>query len=270
MKTILISTLISFISFIINAQDLIIVGKLEPSSVKGKIISCNSDNLKFVKSGSTDTINFSSRSINKIGLGAVDEIYLNHLKQEFVPGSIKSVGIDYMRYRDVKTGLIININKNRVFACQFDDTCASEKFEEYFSAYSQKVIDKFSSKGITIINKNGTTVGIKNLQFQDSLILFSLANSEHEISSFIKRCNADTIYFGSESLTPAIKHGQDFILTRIGNIYEDCTVTRITGNDVFFTSANDAVLHENCAPKSKICTLLFYNFERDIKKANKK
>jgi hypothetical protein len=264
MKSALLHLLLYFLPVLINAQDLIIVGRLEQTSFKGRVVSCDSDHLNFIKSDSGDTSVFYLKTINKIVLGPVDEIYVNEFKEDFISGKIRTIGFDFMRYHDSKTGVINNINKNKIFACQFNDSCISEKLQKYFSEYNQIVLEQNFANNISMISKNGTIVKIKNLRFRDSVILFTIISGENEVSSYMNRGNSGTIYFGGESLKPYLKHGDDFILTREGNIYAECSVTRITKDKVFFTSAKDAAMHETSAQKEKICALLFFNFEKSI------
>jgi hypothetical protein len=269
MKTTIISFLLSVLSFAISGQDILIVGQLESKSIKCKIISSNEGSLKYFNFESGDTSKILISSIHKIILGPVDEIFLTNMKQLMIPCIIESIGIHYFRYHDNQTGLINNICKDNVFACQFGDTCINNKLEEYFAEYSKKVFHPGDANKMTIIKKNALSVIVKNLQFENSVVSFSIVNGERVINTYMNCADIDQIYFGSESIHNILKHGEDFILTREGNIFNNCTIKRITNSQIFFTSNKDEIEREVSAPKDRICAILFYDFEKAIKNPDK-
>jgi hypothetical protein len=266
MRKFSIVTLLFLLPFFADAQDFLVLIKLKSSApAQGRIISSNSEYLNFLNAESGDTDAIPLNSINKIQLGTPDEVYLNDLSPTYIPCQIKNIGIDFIRFRDFQTGQIINFAKDRIFACQFSDTCASEIIRNYYSVYTKKFISQIYSNDKTIVKKNSENIKVKGIIFNDSIISIDLMNKELLVKTYINRNNIQTIFFSSDPIKPVTKHGQDFILTRQGNIYDDCSITRISDDQIFFTSAKDAITHETKAPKNMICALLFYNFDKEKK-----
>jgi hypothetical protein len=264
MKTCFVILLLSFFYSFSEAQDLMIIGKLDTKPVKAKILSSNSDKLKYIDIEINDTNYILLKSIQYIKLDTVDEIGIYEMKKLQIQCLIESVGIHYIRYRDIQSGMILNIVKDNVFACQFNDSCISSKLNTYFSIYTEKVLNRVDSKKITVIKNNSMNLSVQNLQFIDSFVSFEMLDNEKVINTFTKRSEIKKIYFSSNDLTASLKHGKDFILTRKGSIFKECTINKITNDHVFFDIDEYSTAREITAPKDKICALLFNNFEKDI------
>lgn len=245
------------------SQDVLVTTDIVMVFKVGDIHKVENDIIYFTDKSSEEKLEFSTRKISSLSFHSTgDTIIYPEVRYNLIDCKIQRIGRNSVEYRLPGSVLGHNIEKNKVFACIFENSPQSEK-AWYFKTIFEDLEFYFKIKRKEkLIRINGQERIVKIDSLINGIIYFKTHEKKQSIKSSISNNKVSKLYFASFLPSPYKNNFTDYVLTK-NDSFLSGRVVEIFSESISFnvTSTTTNSAKKLSLSKQDIIAVYFCEFE---------